>query len=275
MPWYSDLRRIGPPRWYGNYRTHKKLVVVHCTANTASAAAEAQYATRRTDSVSSHYYVDDQGVVQSLNTDLVAWHAGNRPGNQTGIAYEFTGRADWSRATWLANPTDINVAARQMARDSRQWRIPPRWLTVQQLKAGWAGFTTHDDVRRAWGGSHTDPGPGFPKDTLLQRVQAALNGEEEDMTVIYYVRKHGSEHVYKSNRLVRTYIPREDVEGSMDWDRKFGILKHNSSPNADPAGVYTTGDLSIHGVVIGPDPMADENPSSATGVDAGAADAGQ
>ncbi len=179
MPLYRDLTIIGPPRWYGNWATKKKLIVVHCTANTATAAAEARYATTRSDRVSSHYYVDDSTLIQSLNTDLVAWHAGNAQGNTTGIAYEFTGLASWSRERWLVDPDDIHQAARQMARDCQHWGIPARWLTVDQLRAGWAGLTTHDDVRRAWGGTHTDPGPGFPRDVLLDAVRRALEGETD------------------------------------------------------------------------------------------------
>lgn len=178
MPIYQDLPYIGPPRWYGNYQTRKKLIVVHCTSNTASARGEAGYATRRSDSVSSHYYVDDDEIVQSLNTDLVAYHGGNAPSNTGGISYEFTGHVNWSRSYWLADSDDIHGGARQMARDCRHWGIPPRWLTVEQLRAGWAGLTTHDDVRRAWGGTHTDPGPGFPRDVLLREVQRVLNGDD-------------------------------------------------------------------------------------------------
>lgn len=182
MPLYSDLPYIGPPRWYGNWRTGKDLIVVHCTANTASAGGEAGYARRREDKVSSHYYVDDESLVQSLNTDLVAWHAGNDEGNTRGISYEFTGLATWSRSTWLADSDDIHLAARQMARDAAHWDIPVRWLTVDQLRAGWAGLTTHDDVRRAWGGTHTDPGPGFPKDVLLAEVKRAMTGGDMEQS---------------------------------------------------------------------------------------------
>ncbi len=179
MPLYRDLPYLGPPRHYGGYRTQKKLLVVHCTANTASARDEAGYAQRRPDSVSSHYYVDDRELVQSLNTDLVAWHAGNTEGNNGGIGYEFTGHVTWSRSRWLADPDDIHAAARQMARECRHWDIPARWLTVAQLRAGAKGLTTHDDVRRAWGGSHTDPGPGFPRDVLLDAVKRALLGDDD------------------------------------------------------------------------------------------------
>lgn len=187
MPIYRDIPYVGPPRHYGRERYPKLGITVHCTANTASAEAEASYARRRADSVSSHYYVDHDSIVQSLDTGLRAFHAGSTWPNRHGIAYEFTGQNGWSRAKWLSS-VDWDAAARQIARDCEQWGIPARWVTVAQLKNHEGGLHTHDDCRRAFGGTtHTDPGSNFPKDHLLARVQAALGstitpeGDDLDM----------------------------------------------------------------------------------------------
>src|SRR5690606_34749342 len=148
-----------------------------CTDNTASAEAENSYAKRRPDSVSSHYYVDHDSIVQSLDTDLRAFHAGSKIGNDRAIAYEITGLATLSEQKWLESVA-WPLLVRQMRRDMAAHGIAPRRLTVEQMKAGrLSGVVTHNDMRLAWGGTdHTDPGPNFPMDHLL-----TLLNEEDDM----------------------------------------------------------------------------------------------
>lgn len=177
----------GPPRHYGNTRTDKRYVAIHNTSNDATAEGEASYAKRRTDSVSSHYYVDNDSLLQSLDTDLRAYHAGSTIGNSQAIAYEITGTNGKSRTWWLANVA-WTLLARQIAADCREHAIEPRLLTVAEIKAGSkTGIITHDQMRQAWGGTtHTDPGANFPLDHLLALVRAELNGEDEDMADLDY-----------------------------------------------------------------------------------------
>lgn len=176
MPLYSDLTYIGP----ANVRAatgSKYGITFHNTSNSrlASAPDEATYAKRRTDA-SAHYYVDKTRIVQSLNTDLGAGHAGSSWPNKHCIAYEITGWNSFSRDRWLSDVA-WGLLVRQVRRDCERWNIPMRWLTVDQLRRGERGFSTHDDCRRAFGGtSHTDPGPNFPKDHLI----ALLKGETEE-----------------------------------------------------------------------------------------------
>lgn len=174
MPIYPEIYD-GPPKGYGSTPYNKYYIAIHNTSNDATAKEEASYAKRRTDSVSSHYYMDKIQVIQSLNTDLSAWHAGSSIGNRRAIAYEITGTNGKSRAWWLANVAWDKLAA-SIARDCKRWGIKPRTLTDAQLKAGTeTGIITHDQMRRVWGGTtHTDPGPGFPMDYLIQLVVQAL-----------------------------------------------------------------------------------------------------
>jgi N-acetyl-anhydromuramyl-L-alanine amidase AmpD len=170
----------GPPRHYGSTRTDKRYVAIHNTSNDATAEEEASYAKRRGDSVSSHYYVDNNSLLQSLDTALRAYHAGSTIGNSQAIAYEITGTNSKTRSWWLANVA-WPLLARQIAADCREHDIEPRLLTVAEIKAGSrTGIITHDQMRLAWGGTtHTDPGANFPLDHLLALVQAEM---EDDMT---------------------------------------------------------------------------------------------
>src|SRR5262245_58840534 len=85
-------------------KDHSKYgIAIHNTSNDASASGEADYATRREDGVSSHFYVDGVDVIQSLDTIDRAGHAGSNTGNENAIAIEITGANDKSRQWWLDN----------------------------------------------------------------------------------------------------------------------------------------------------------------------------
>lgn len=162
------------------YGTSKKYAIaIHCTANTASARNEASYATRRTDGVSAHFFADDREVIQSLDTADIAGHAGSWQGNTYSIAVEITGHVHWSRDRWLKSVA-WDKLARVLAIVSRHHNIPPVWVTVEQMKANpkVRGAYDHNQMRLAWGGTdHTDPGPNFPWDHLLNVWKRELQGE--------------------------------------------------------------------------------------------------
>ena len=67
-----------------------EFIVVHNTANDASANNEIEYMKSNNNKVSFHYAVDDTEIVQGIPENRNAWHAGdgNRNGNRKGIAIE-------------------------------------------------------------------------------------------------------------------------------------------------------------------------------------------
>ena len=72
------------------YPITPEFIVVHNTANDASARNEVAYMIRNNDKVSFHYAIDDKEIVQGIPEDRNAWHAGdgNGPGNRKGIGIE-------------------------------------------------------------------------------------------------------------------------------------------------------------------------------------------
>lgn len=73
------------------YTMEPKYIVVHNTANDASAANEIAYMKRNDKSTSFHFAVDDKEAVQGIPVNRNAWHAGdgiNGEGNRRGIAVE-------------------------------------------------------------------------------------------------------------------------------------------------------------------------------------------
>jgi hypothetical protein len=177
VPIYPEIYD-GPPRWYEDRRTRKLYIMIHATANTASAENEAKYAKRRPDKTSSHYYVDDDSIVQSLNTDLVAYHAGSWQGNERAISYELTAKNMYVPQSWWLDLDNIEwpVLVKQVARDCWEHGIEPRNLTLAEIREGrLTGFMTHDEARRVWGGTtHYDPGPNFPMDYLVEQVRLVM-----------------------------------------------------------------------------------------------------
>lgn len=72
------------------YSMTPSRIVVHNTANDASAMAEISYMLGNSNEVSFHYAVDDYRVVQGIEENRNGWHAGdgNGKGNREGIAIE-------------------------------------------------------------------------------------------------------------------------------------------------------------------------------------------
>lgn len=73
------------------YTMKPTRIVVHNTANDASARNEITYMISNNKEVSFHYAVDDKEVVQGIPENRNAWHSGdggNGKGNREGVAIE-------------------------------------------------------------------------------------------------------------------------------------------------------------------------------------------
>lgn len=73
------------------YQMVPKYIVVHNTANDASANNEINYMITNNSEVSFHFAVDDIEIVQGINEDRNSWHCGNGAngkGNRNGISIE-------------------------------------------------------------------------------------------------------------------------------------------------------------------------------------------
>ena len=73
------------------YTMNAEFIVVHNTANDASANNEIEYMKSNNNKVSFHYAVDDTEIVQGIPENRNAWHAGDGgsgQGNRKGLAIE-------------------------------------------------------------------------------------------------------------------------------------------------------------------------------------------
>lgn len=87
------------------YKMKEEFVVIHNTANDASAVNEILYMQSNDNEVSYHFAVDDKQAVQGVPIDRNAWHAGdggkgngNRKGIGIEICYSKSGGAKFYRA---------------------------------------------------------------------------------------------------------------------------------------------------------------------------------
>lgn len=163
----------------GPRQAHRvRHVVIHSTEGGTARSVAAFFAT--TAQASTQLVVDDAECYRCVPDLVIPWGA---PGvNSTGLHIEHCGFARWSRAEWLAHRPTLERSAAKAAKWCWQYRIPRRWLTVDELQAGRAGLCTHADATRAFSGNsgHTDPGSGFPKDvylTLVRRYYGELAAE--------------------------------------------------------------------------------------------------
>lgn len=101
------------------YEMKPTRIVVHNTANDASAKNEVAYMIRNNNQVSFHYAVDDKQVVQGIPENRNAWHSGdggNGKGNREGIAIEIcyskSGGAKFNKAEENAVELIVDILKR-------------------------------------------------------------------------------------------------------------------------------------------------------------------
>lgn len=172
-------------RWYRRGRAggaKPRLIVVHCTVTRDSATgAEAvarNFAKPDARRGSTHLVADSDSVVRCVKDEDTCYGAGGA--NTDGLHLELIGQPDQTRAQWLDafGVAMFRTAAPDIRRWVREFDIPPRWLTVAQLRDKRSrGFTTHYDVEKAFPSTgHWDPGPNFPRDAFM----AAVVGQPSD-----------------------------------------------------------------------------------------------
>lgn len=123
---------------------------------------------------SAHYNIDNNSIVQSIQTRDVAY--GARGSNANGIHLEHAGYARQTTAEWLDEYSKaMLMLSAQLCAEVLvpKYAIPIRFLDAATLKKGHVrGFTTHHEVSKAFNpGGHWDPGPGFPMDWYLEQIK--------------------------------------------------------------------------------------------------------
>lgn len=117
----------------------------------------------------------DGRTVRSNDDDYSPWSAG-MPANRLGVHGSAIGYASRTREQWLKFPKQLESIAQWLATNHREYGMPLRELTVDEVRRFVPGVTTHAVYWQAIGkgqgmATRTDPGAGFPMDVVLKRAK--------------------------------------------------------------------------------------------------------
>jgi hypothetical protein len=152
-------------------RTRNQIiwVVLHDTEG-GSAKGVAMYFSTSQSGGSVQVVVDDNTCYRVLSDLQIPWGA---PGaNEQGWHIEMCGFASWRNYMWRqTHRRTLHRAAYKVALHCKRFKIPVQFVDAAGLKQKKHGITTHAECTKAFGGTHTDPGPGFPRTYFMSLVR--------------------------------------------------------------------------------------------------------
>ena len=132
------------------YNMTPTRIVVHNTANDASAKNEVAYMVRNNNQVSFHYAVDDKQVVQGIPENRNAWHSGdggkgigNREGIAIEICYSKSGGAKFDKAEANAVELIVDILKRYgwgVDKVTKHQDYNGKYCPHRTLDLGWGRF---------------------------------------------------------------------------------------------------------------------------------------
>lgn len=135
----------------------------HDAAGLRDLEAIVNYWVSQGDGLGAHIIIDKDGnsaycAKPTQTTWAVAHH------NTNGVHIELVGFAKFAPNAWFLRLKQLNKLARWMAWLNLEYGIPLH----EGVNLGWAGHADHSKV---YGGSHWDPGTGFPRKWVLRRAK--------------------------------------------------------------------------------------------------------
>lgn len=130
--------------------------------------------------------IDNNSKVGCVPYGETAWHTGHGdPWNYRIEGYEHSGYARQTRDEWLDQygKDMLEISAKHFAKRCHDLGIPPRKIDGNQLRTAvnsndpsLGGICGHADISDATDGGHYDPGPNFPWDYYIARVNFYYGG---------------------------------------------------------------------------------------------------
>lgn len=140
------------------YTMEPKWVVIHNTANDASAENEIRYMQSNTAQTSFHYAVDDKEAIQGVELWRNAWHAGDGakgPGNREGIAVEICYSKSGGSKFAKAEQNAAELAAKllidfgwDLTHVKRHYDFSGKICPERTMKLGWDRFLDMIEAKR-------------------------------------------------------------------------------------------------------------------------------
>jgi N-acetyl-anhydromuramyl-L-alanine amidase AmpD len=156
------------------------LIVLHTMEaaegpDTAEAVAS-WFAGANAPQASAHFCVDSDSIVRCVADEDTAWHTKGGDINARAIGIEMAGYAKQSDDEWhdAYSEAMLDQTASLVAALCLRYQIPLHFLSSEQILTGAAGITTHRNCTTAFKvpGGHSDPGPNFPMNDFLAKVEA-------------------------------------------------------------------------------------------------------
>lgn len=179
MTYETDTWPFVAARWFTKVDPAKprkvRLVVVHDMEfpekKTAAEEIAQDFATA-TDKRSAHLCIDCDSIVQCVHDRDVAYAA---PGcNNDGIQIELAGYGRQTREQWLDSYGQMLLerGADATAQYCLKYDLQVKHLSNDELRSGERGIVGHYQASAVYKQSdHQDPGPYFPWDVFIGRVQ--------------------------------------------------------------------------------------------------------
>lgn len=170
------------------------LIVLHsmeCPMEAGRARSVAQwFGGADSPQASAHYLVDPATTICGVRPPNIAWHVGNANWYSGGpsIGIEQTGYAAFSTEEWTSplGLAQLDRVVDLVTSLCDRYGIPKTWLGPNELQAGQHGISTHGIATAAGiGTDHTDPGPNWPVNVFMQKLNGPTSPkEDEEMSII-------------------------------------------------------------------------------------------
>jgi hypothetical protein len=176
---------------HGGTMTRPTLVVIHDAETPLAAGYANSIAVNwfgKAAQTSAHFMVDPAETIRMLSDNVVSYAVGPKANGFT-LNIEQAGYAKFTRAQWatpagMRQHTNVGALVRELC---QAHAIPTRWASDQQIRDAARGIPGgvcyHDDIHRVLGGTtHTDPGPGYPRDLVpLTGPAVSALAQEDDL----------------------------------------------------------------------------------------------
>lgn len=172
-----------PNKYNGRAGRGFRWIAVHTQEGGRRAVDLANYLAQSSSQVSYNVVNDDVDIIRCVADTDAPWSAmgANYYALHICLAGSYAG---WSRGKWLETDAsdgknedlELTLAAKMVAYWCQQYKIPPVWIGGKNVPPwGLDGICGHKDFGQ-WGGGHTDPGPNFPVDEFIRRINVFLGG---------------------------------------------------------------------------------------------------
>lgn len=147
--------------------------IIHTAEGATDEIALGNYFKTTDRDVSSHWGIgQDGGRALYVREQYAAWTA--LKANPWSVQVELCGFAKWTEKEWMKHPEMLDSTARLMAEWHKDYGFQLKHGTIEELRKGVKAFYDHDDVTKAYGGTHWDVGNGFPWGYVIAKAKAYL-----------------------------------------------------------------------------------------------------